>query len=177
MNIVRLLLTASFVLTAAACGGGGDSSSASTSPAPTSAEPAAMTEAATSDEWQEIVPGLSQKLITAGSGDVAAAGQLATVHYTGWLYDAEAADGRGNKFDSSVDRDQYFEFPLGAGRVIRGWDQGVVGMRIGETRDLLIAPEMAYGDRTVGGGLIPAGSTLLFRVELAGLDGVIPGQE
>ena len=174
MNIVRLLLTASFVLTAAACGGG-DSTPAPISTAPS--EPAPVADTTASDEWQEIVPGLSQKTIATGSGDVAAAGQLATVHYTGWLYDAEAADGRGNKFDSSVDRDQYFEFPLGAGRVIRGWDQGVVGMRIGETRDLLIAPEMAYGDRTVGGGLIPAGSTLLFRVELAGLDGVIPGQE
>ncbi len=174
MNIVRLLLTTSFVLTAAACGGG-DSAPASTSPAP--AESAPVADRAASDDWQEIVPGLSQKTIAAGSGDVAAAGQLATVHYTGWLYDAEAADGRGSKFDSSVDRDQYFEFPLGAGRVIQGWDQGVVGMRVGETRDLLIAPEMAYGDRTVGGGLIPAGSTLLFRVELAGLDGVVPGQE
>ena len=175
MNNVRLLLTASFVLTLAACGGGDSAPPTSTSPAP--AEPASVTDTAASDEWQEIVPGLSQKTISTGSGDVAAAGQQATVHYTGWLYDPEAPDGRGSKFDSSVDRDQYFEFPLGAGRVIKGWDQGVVGMRVGETRDLLIAPEMAYGDRTVGGGLIPAGSTLLFRVELAGLDGVIPGQE
>ncbi len=173
MNIVRLLLTTSFILTAAACGGGGDSAPQ----APASEEPPAVTETTSSDDWQEIVPGLSQKLVTAGSGDVAAAGQLATVHYTGWLYDPDAPDGRGNKFDSSVDRNQYFEFPLGAGRVIKGWDQGVVGMRIGETRDLLIAPDMAYGDRNVGGGLIPPGSTLLFRVELAGLDGVIPGQE
>ena len=172
MNIVRLLLTATVVLTAAACGGGD-----SAPPPSTPAESAAVTEPTTSDDWQEIVPGLSQKTITAGSGDIAAAGQLATVHYTGWLYDPDAPDGRGNKFDSSVDRDQYFEFPLGAGRVIKGWDQGVVGMRIGETRDLLIAPEMAYGDRNVGGGLIPPGSTLLFRVELAGLDGVIPSQQ
>ncbi len=172
MNIVRLLLTASFVLTVTACGG----DSSPSAPAPTE-EPAAVTETTTGDDWQEIVPGLSQKLVTAGSGDVAAAGQLATVHYTGWLYDADAPEGRGNKFDSSVDRGQYFEFPLGAGRVIKGWDQGVVGMRIGETRDLLIAPDMAYGDRNVGGGLIPPGSTLLFRVELAGLDGVIPDQQ
>ncbi len=173
MNIVRLLIALPFVLTAAACGGGNDGNAPA---ANTASEPAAMTESTTSDEWQEIVPGLSQKIITAGDGNVAAAGQVATVHYTGWLYDPDAPDGRGSKFDSSVDRDQYFEFPLGAGRVIKGWDQGVVGMRIGETRDLLIAPDMAYGDRNVGGGLIPPGSTLLFRVELAGLDGEIPGQ-
>ena len=81
-----------------------------------------------------------------GDGDVATAGQLVTVHYTGWLHDPAAVDGRGQKFDSSVDRGQYFEFPLGARRVIQGWDQGVAGMRIGETRELLIAPDLEAGN-------------------------------
>lgn len=141
--------------------------------------PAAATEAETATktpaQWTPITPGLDMRIIETGAGETAAAGQVVTVHYTGWLYDSEAPDGRGNKFDSSVDRGQYFEFPLGAGRVIRGWDQGVVGMKIGETRELRIAPEMAYGDRQVG-ALIPPGSTLLFEVELAGLDGNIPNE-
>jgi FKBP-type peptidyl-prolyl cis-trans isomerase FkpA len=93
------------------------------------------------------------------------------VHYTGWLYDAEAENFRGAKFDSSVDRDQHFEFPLGAGRVIKGWDQGVAGMQIGETRELTIAPEMGYGERGAG-ALIPPGATLVFVVELADLRGL-----
>ncbi len=118
----------------------------------------------------EIAPGLTMKILKPGTGEVAQVGQTATVHYTGWLYDPQAADGRGSKFDSSVDRGQPFPFPLGAGRVIKGWDQGVVGMKIGESRELIIAPEMAYGDRAIG-DLIPPGSTLLFEVELLELSG------
>ena len=118
----------------------------------------------------EIVPGLTMRMLKEGSGDTAAAGQIVSVHYTGWLYDPGAADNRGAKFDSSVDRGAPFEFPLGAGRVIQGWDQGVVGMLIGESRELTIAPELAYGDRAIG-DLIPPGSTLLFEVELLGLSG------
>lgn len=120
----------------------------------------------------EVVAGLTMRVLREGSGDAAQAGQTASVHYTGWLYDPTAADARGNKFDSSLDRGQPFEFPLGAGRVIRGWDQGVVGMRIGEVRELTIAPELAYGDRQVG-NLIPPGSTLVFEVELLGLEGIV----
>jgi FKBP-type peptidyl-prolyl cis-trans isomerase len=164
----RHLTALAVILGAAACGGGQPDAGA---PAE---EPAASTAAVTtSAEWSEIVPGLSMRILEPGDGDIAAPGQLATVHYTGWLHDPEAPDGRGDKFDSSVDRGQYFEFPLGAGRVIKGWDQGVAGMSVGETRELLIAPEMAYGDRQVG-NLIPPGSTLLFEVELAGLDGNVP---
>ena len=85
------------------------------------------------------------------------------VHYTGWLFDATAAGNRGAKFDSSVDRGERFQFPLGAGRVIQGWDQGVVGMLIGEKRELTIAPEMGYGERGAG-NVIPPGATLLFEV-------------
>jgi FKBP-type peptidyl-prolyl cis-trans isomerase len=118
----------------------------------------------------EIVPGLTMRITQEGSGAVAARGQNAKVHYTGWLYDTSAENARGPKFDSSLDRGQHFEFALGGGRVIKGWDQGVVGMRVGETRELTIAPEMAYGDRSVG-ELIPSGSTLVFEISLAGLSG------
>ena len=118
----------------------------------------------------EIMPGLTMRKLENGYGRAAVAGDLATVHYTGWLYDANAPDGRGKKFDSSVDRGQPFQFPLGAGRVIRGWDEGVVGMLIGEKRELKIAPELGYGNRGAGSA-IPPGATLLFEVELMGLQG------
>lgn len=114
----------------------------------------------------EIVPGLTQRILREGDGEIAAAGDTAVVHYTGWLYDETAADNRGQKFDSSVDRGQHFSFPLGAGRVIKGWDQGVAGMRVGEIRELTIAPEMGYGERGAG-AVIPPGATLVFEVELA----------
>lgn len=117
-----------------------------------------------------LTPGLTMKRLENGYGRAAVAGDLASVHYTGWLYDANAPDGRGKKFDSSVDRGQQFQFPLGAGRVIRGWDEGVVGMLIGEKRELKIAPELGYGDRGAGNA-IPPGATLLFEVELLGLRG------
>lgn len=118
----------------------------------------------------EIAPGLTMRILREGDGDVAAAGDIAVVHYTGWLHDPAAADNRGTKFDSSVDRGQHFRFPLGAGRVIRGWDQGVAGMRVGEVRELTIAPDMAYGERGAG-DVIPPGATLVFEVELAGIEG------
>ena len=81
-----------------------------------------------------------------------------------------AENHRGKKFDSSVDRGQYFSFMLGAGRVIKGWDQGVVGMKVGETRELTILPDMGYGERGAG-NVIPPGATLVFEVELAELQG------
>lgn len=118
----------------------------------------------------EIVPGLTMRLLAEGDGEVAQAGQTVSVHYTGWVHDATADGARGEKFDSSVDRGQPFEFALGAGHVIKGWDQGVAGMQVGEIRELTIAPEMAYGDRAVG-GIIGPGSTLVFQVELLGLSG------
>ena len=147
---------------------------ASTSTAPADAAPAeAMEESTmteTTSEQVELAPGLKSTTTVAGSGAVATAGQDVEVHYTGWLYDPEAEGGRGTKFDSSVDRGQTFSFPLGAGRVIQGWDQGVVGMLIGETRELKIAPELGYGDRGAG-DVIPPGATLVFEVELKGLKG------
>jgi len=87
------------------------------------------------------------------------------VHYTGWLYDSSKPDQKGQKFDSSRDRGQPFSFPLGGGRVIKGWDEGVAGMKVGGQRTLVIPPAMGYGDRGAG-GVIPPNATLIFDVEL-----------
>ncbi len=97
-----------------------------------------------------------------GDGDTAEAGQMVTVHYTGWLTD-------GNKFDSSKDRNDPFKFKLGAGNVIRGWDEGVVGMKIGGTRKLTIPANLGYGAQGAG-GVIPPNATLVFEVELLGIN-------
>jgi FKBP-type peptidyl-prolyl cis-trans isomerase len=103
-----------------------------------------------------------------GTGAEAVAGKKVSVHYTGWLYDKAAADNKGKKFDSSRDRGQPFEFPLGEGRVIKGWDQGVAGMKVGGQRTLTIPPGLGYGSRGAG-GLIPSNATLIFDVELLGV--------
>jgi FKBP-type peptidyl-prolyl cis-trans isomerase FkpA len=103
-----------------------------------------------------------------GTGDLAAPGKNVSVHYTGWLYDATAPDHHGRKFDSSRDRHEPFEFPLGAGRVIKGWDQGVEGMKIGGQRTLVIPASLGYGARGAG-GVIPPNATLVFDVELLGV--------
>jgi len=100
-----------------------------------------------------------------GAGAVAQKGQQVTVHYTGWLFDAAAPNQRGRKFDSSKDRGDPFRFQLGAGMVIRGWDDGVQGMKVGGTRILTIPPELGYGPRGAG-GVIPPNATLVFEVEL-----------
>ena len=100
-----------------------------------------------------------------GTGDEAKAGNRVQVHYTGWLYDPTAPKSRGKKFDSSKDRGQPFSFGLGGGEVIRGWDEGVQGMKVGGTRVLTIPPEMGYGARGAG-GVIPPNATLVFEVEL-----------
>ena len=107
--------------------------------------------------------------LAAGEGPAIAAGSVAVVHYTGWLYDPAAEDGKGRKFDSSVDRGKPFSFPLGAGRVIKGWDEGVAGMQVGGKRRLVIPSQMAYGERGAG-GVIPPGATLVFDVELLGIE-------
>ena len=100
-----------------------------------------------------------------GDGAEATAGKTVIVHYTGWLYDPAAADGHGAKFDSSLDRKVPFDFKLGAGKVIKGWDEGVAGMKVGGKRTLVIPPQMGYGARGAG-GVIPPNATLLFDVEL-----------
>jgi FKBP-type peptidyl-prolyl cis-trans isomerase FkpA len=102
-----------------------------------------------------------------GDGAQATPGKEITVHYTGWLYDEAAADHHGKKFDSSRDRDDPFSFRLGAGRVIRGWDEGFADMKIGGTRTLVIPSAMGYGPR--GAGPIPPNATLVFDVELLGV--------
>ncbi len=103
--------------------------------------------------------------IKVGTGAEATAGAFVTVHYTGWLFDASAADNRGRKFDSSRDRNDPFQFTLGVGQVIQGWDQGVQGMKVGGQRVLTIPPELGYGARGAG-GVIPPNATLIFDVEL-----------
>ena len=103
--------------------------------------------------------------VVVGEGAEAAAGMNVSVHYTGWLYDEAAPDHKGEKFDSSRDRGTPFEFPLGGGRVIKGWDQGVAGMKVGGQRILTIPPEMGYGARGAC-GVIPPNATLIFDVEL-----------
>jgi FKBP-type peptidyl-prolyl cis-trans isomerase FkpA len=100
-----------------------------------------------------------------GTGAEAEAGKTVRVHYTGWLHDENANDQRGRKFDSSKDRGQPFHFRLGGGEVIRGWDEGVAGMKVGGTRVLTIPPELGYGARGAG-GVIPPNATLVFEVEL-----------
>jgi len=109
--------------------------------------------------------GLQITDITPGTGASPKQGQTAVVHYTGWLYENGA---KGRKFDSSVDRGQPFEFPVGAGRVIRGWDEGVATMKVGGKRTLVIPPELGYGARGAG-GVIPPNATLVFDVELLGV--------
>jgi peptidylprolyl isomerase len=105
--------------------------------------------------------GVETRDVVAGSGPIAAPGDRVTVHYVGTLTD-------GKVFDSSKDRGEPFSFVLGAGDVIKGWDQGLVGMKVGGTRRLVIAPDFAYGDRAIGP--IPANSTLVFEVELLGVE-------
>lgn len=105
--------------------------------------------------------------VVLGKGEEAVSGHHVSVHYTGWLYDESATEHKGKKFDSSRDRNEPFEFPLGAGHVIKGWDVGVQGMKVGGQRTLIIPPEMGYGKRGAG-GVIPPDATLIFDVELLG---------
>lgn len=114
------------------------------------------------------VTALVQTDVVLGDGAVAVAGKTVSVHYSGWLYDESAADKKGAKFDSSRDRGQPFDFPLGEGRVIKGWDQGVAGMKVGGQRTLTIPPTLGYGSRGAGGS-IPPNASLIFDVELLGV--------
>ncbi len=111
------------------------------------------------------VPELERIDLVVGEGETATPGDEVSVHYTGWLHEQTAADRRGAKFDSSVDRGQPFVFKLGAGRVIRGWDEGVAGMRVGGKRELRIPADLGYGAKGAG-GVIPPGASLVFEIEL-----------
>lgn len=115
-------------------------------------------------EFQSMPNGLQYADLEVGDGETAVSGDHVSVHYTGWLYENGEA---GSKFDSSKDRGQPFEFPLGAGHVIKGWDEGVAGMQVGGKRQLIIPPELGYGARGAG-NVIPPNATLLFEVELLG---------
>jgi FKBP-type peptidyl-prolyl cis-trans isomerase FkpA len=136
-------------------------------PASSSAQPSTPTLAS---KIGAQVTDLKKIDVKQGDGLEAVAGKTVVVHYTGWLYDPAAADGHGAKFDSSVDRKVPFDFKLGAGQVIKGWDEGVAGMRIGGKRTLVIPPQMGYGARGAG-GVIPPNATLLFDVELIEVKG------
>ena len=105
-----------------------------------------------------------------GTGAEATPGKSVTVHYTGWLFDEKAPQQRGEKFDSSVDRGRPFTFKLGAGKVIRGWDEGVAGMKVGGKRTLLIPAWLGYGSSGAG-GVIPPNASLVFEVELLDVSG------
>jgi FKBP-type peptidyl-prolyl cis-trans isomerase FkpA len=115
------------------------------------------------------VTSMQSIVLKPGEGAAIAAGQMAVVQYTGWLYETSAADNKGKRFDSSLDAGKPFSFPLGTGSVIKGWDQGVVGMQVGERRRLIIPPDMAYGDAGAG-GVIPPGATLVFDIELVKIE-------
>jgi FKBP-type peptidyl-prolyl cis-trans isomerase len=107
--------------------------------------------------------------LQAGSGAPITAGQKAVVQYTGWLYETSAPDKKGKEFDSSRNSGRPFSFVVGAGQVIKGWDQGVLGMKVGGRRRLTIPPDLAYGD--VGaGGVIPPGAALVFDVDLVAIE-------
>ncbi|MBM4219709.1 MAG: FKBP-type peptidyl-prolyl cis-trans isomerase [Gammaproteobacteria bacterium] len=123
------------------------------SPPPAAAEPTVLV--------TDLVPGI---------GEEALPGKVVIVHYTGWLHDPAAQDHRGRKFDSSRDRGQPLSFPLGAGRVIPGWEQGLPGMKVGGSRRLVIPPSLAYGARGAGNGAIPPHATLVFDVELLAVE-------
>ena len=125
-------------------------------PTSSTQEKAAMTSSITTLQKNDTV---------VGTGREAEPGFNVSVHYTGWLYNEKAADHKGKKFDSSVDRGQPFKFDLGASQVIQGWDEGFAGMKIGGKRTLIIPSEMGYGARGAGGA-IPPNATLIFDVEL-----------
>ena len=126
------------------------------------AKPGAVTPASGVSSMQSIE-------LKAGNGEPLTAGKVAVVQYTGWLYEASAPDNKGKQFDSSRTGGQPFRFPVGTGQVIKGWDQGVLGMKIGESRRLIIPADLAYGDGGAG-GVIPPGATLVFDIDLVAIE-------
>ncbi|HYN44167.1 MAG TPA: FKBP-type peptidyl-prolyl cis-trans isomerase [Thermoanaerobaculia bacterium] len=133
--------------------------------APAAAKAEAPAETKKESKMMKTESGLGYEDLVVGTGPSPVTGQTCVMHYTGWLWVNEA---KGTKFDSSVDRGTPFEFPIGRGRVIKGWDEGVSTMKVGGKRTLLIPPQLGYGDRGAG-NVIPPGATLLFEVELLGV--------
>jgi FKBP-type peptidyl-prolyl cis-trans isomerase FkpA len=170
MKISQTIVAIALATSITACNNQDSNSSEASQPTDVIREQAVTEDSTNAAESFEVAPGLSATIVQNGYGRVAEAGDYVEVHYTGWLHDETAADNRGNKFDSSVDRGEKFHFRLGAGQVIKGWDQGVAGMLIGEKRELTLSPDMGYGDRGAG-NVIPPGATLVFEVELFGLEG------
>jgi FKBP-type peptidyl-prolyl cis-trans isomerase FkpA len=163
LNFPKIILFA-LVASTTACGSKSDAPAASTAaPASGSAATGSATPSA------NAVTSLQTETLKPGTGAAVAGGQMAVVQYTGWLYEAGASDHKGKQFDSSREGRQPFKFPVGTGSVIKGWDQGVLGMKVGESRRLVIPAELAYGDAGAG-GVIPPGATLVFDVELVGIE-------
>lgn len=169
MKIRHLFAFLALAAGMSACSENGDNVE-SAEPAEAAEEQTVNEENAVAGESLEIAPGLSATIVKKGYGRAAEAGDFVEVHYTGWLFDEQSEDNRGSKFDSSVDRGEKFHFKLGAGQVIKGWDQGVEGMLIGEKRVLTLSPDMGYGSRGAG-NVIPPDAVLIFEVELFGLEG------
>ncbi len=133
-------------------------------PAPASPTPAVAPVAAASAAAPTELKIIDRQV---GTGKEAQVGKAAMIQYTGWLYDEKAPDNKGKEFDSSSKREGLpFGFIIGVGRVIKGWDQGVIGMKVGGKRTLIIPPALGYADKNIGNGLIPPNSTLLFDLEL-----------
>ena len=161
------LLLVLFVTLGVSCGGSDPTKipspepTAAATPVPTATPAPAGTTSEEASELTTTESGLQYRDLVVGTGEEARIGATAIVHYTGWLLD-------GTKFDSSVDRGTPFEFVIGRGQVIKGWDEGVGSMNVGGKRELIIPPDLAYGDRGAG-SVIPPGATLKFEVELIGL--------
>jgi FKBP-type peptidyl-prolyl cis-trans isomerase FkpA len=159
--VVAIAVPLALVITAC----GRSEKPASTAPAPTTEPSTAASSTAAPPATGATAMPLQKTDLSPGNGAEIKAGQTALVHYTGWLHDPAAPENKGKQFDSSVGGEP-FEFAVGAGHVIAGWDQGVAGMKVGGKRRLVIPPEMGYGARGAGGGLIPPNATLVFDVEL-----------
>src|ERR1700689_579584 len=155
-HFAKFILIACIAATAA-CSGKSDAPTTSGAPTSSAAPPPGVTS-------------LKTETLKAGTGATIGGGQMAVVQYTGWLYETGATDHKGKEFDSSRTAGrEAFKFPVGTGSVIKGWDQGVLGMKVGESRRLTIPPDLAYGDSGPG-GVIPPGATLVFDVELVGIE-------
>jgi FKBP-type peptidyl-prolyl cis-trans isomerase len=167
-NFPKIILFA-LVASTTACGSKSDAPAASAAAPATGTAATGTAATASATPSANAVTSLQTETLKPGTGAAVAGGQMAVVQYTGWLYEAGAADHKGKQFDSSREGRQPFKFPVGTGSVIKGWDQGVLGMKVGESRRLVIPAELAYGDAGAG-GVIPPGATLVFDVELVGIE-------